>query len=237
MVMLAKEAHFLVLDTETTGLDSNEDKVVELAATQVYRGQVQGLFSTLIDPGRPIPPEASVVHHLTERDVAGKPSLATVWPHAVEKHIQDWPRPQVFVAHNATFDKQFLPTPPGVLWLCTKRLAQKVWPEVGKYQNQYLRYWLKLDLDVGMPHRALADTLVTGHLLVRILQEIPEDMTVEALVAWADAPNPVLFMPFGKHKGQPLRKIPKSYVEWLLENGKNLDEDLRFSLEACARSN
>ena len=42
--------------------------------------------------------------------------------------------------------------------------------------------------------------------------------------------NPVLIrvMPFGKHKGQKMDKVPRDYLEWLLTT--DLDEDLKYTV-------
>ena len=63
-----------VVDIETTGLDPATDRIVEIAVVVVdFQGQhYRKLFHSLVDPGIPIPPEASAVHHITTAMVAGK---------------------------------------------------------------------------------------------------------------------------------------------------------------------
>ena len=117
--MRIQDTRFIVLDTETTGLDPNEDKVVDISLVEVSREKgIQPIFDTLIDPQRNIPPVASAVHHITSRDVVGKPRFEEVWPTILE-YVQD----AVIVAHNAKFDRSMIPET-NRPWICTLRLAR-----------------------------------------------------------------------------------------------------------------
>jgi DNA polymerase III subunit epsilon len=50
------EVDFVVVDTETTGLQPRSDRVIEIAAVRVRSGEVRGSFQTLLNPQRSIPP-------------------------------------------------------------------------------------------------------------------------------------------------------------------------------------
>lgn len=71
----------LVLDTETTGLDVNNDRVVSIGAVRMVGERVfrHVTFHQLCNPHRPIPPAATRVHHITDDDVADAPEFAAVW--------------------------------------------------------------------------------------------------------------------------------------------------------------
>lgn len=224
---------FCVFDTETTGLDPVMDRVCELAC--LYWSPVLGKlgqFESLVDPGRPIPPEASAVHHLTDEDVAGKPSLEMALRKLSDRPFQAW------AAHNADFDFGFLPKDSRPV-LCTLRLAKKIYPESPRHTNQYLRYSLKLAVPEaqGLPaHRALADVYVTTALLGHLLEEAerlrPDLHTVEELVAWTNQPNLLPVCRFGnKHRDKPWSEVPKDYLQWMLREVKDMDPDLRFTIE------
>ncbi|MDI9261102.1 putative quorum-sensing-regulated virulence factor [Alicyclobacillus sendaiensis] len=226
--MRLQEARFVVVDTETTGLPP-EGRVVELALVEVgLEREPQIVYSALVDPGCPIPPEASAVHHIVDRDVAGKPRLSQIWP-KVLGYIDD----AVLVAHNAEFDRGMLPET-GRPWICSKRLAQHLWPNAPKHSNQVLRYWLGIDVEVGLPHRALGDAIVTAHVFQRELRAYleagyPDD--VEALIGFAESPIEVQTMPFGKYRGVPLSEIRVDYLDWVLNNVQDLSPDLKWSIE------
>lgn len=228
-----RTARYLVIDTETTGLNPEVDRLVEVAVTPVTPGfpdaPVGVARSTLINPERDIPATASAVHHLTARHVANAPRWVDVAPRVVaEMEAAD-----VLVAHNAPFDRAFLP-PVDRPWLDTLRMARHLWPDAPRHSNQVLRYWLDLAVEADQPHRAADDTYVTAALLLRMLNSLPAAVgpTVADLLAWAARPIWVASMPFGMHQGRPVTELPRDYLQWLLFKATfPLDPDLRFTLE------
>jgi DNA polymerase-3 subunit epsilon len=91
------------IDTETTGRDPALDRIVEIACIVWQRGSVIARHSWLVNPGRPIPKEASDVHGIGDDDVRDKPDFSSI----VGELFQVL-RLGVPVAYNAEFDKQFL---------------------------------------------------------------------------------------------------------------------------------
>lgn len=77
-LMKLSESVVLCFDTETTGLDEKEDRVIELGAAYSIRGARGPTFMTLVNPLRPIPPEASKIHGIVDADVAAAPTWAVV---------------------------------------------------------------------------------------------------------------------------------------------------------------
>ncbi|MFA6154936.1 DNA polymerase III subunit epsilon [Mesorhizobium sp.] len=95
----------IIFDTETTGLDSRDDRVIELGGVElVNRFPTGRTFHHYINPqGRPIHAEAQAVHGISAADLAGKPTFAEI--------AQEWlafTEGARLVAHNATFDVGFL---------------------------------------------------------------------------------------------------------------------------------
>ena len=222
------ETKFLVIDTETTGVQPETDRVVEVAAVAVKGNRLKVAFHSLIDPLMPIPPEASGVHGIADWHVEGKPTFETIWPNL--QALID--RADVLVAHNAPFDRAFLP-PIDKPWLDTLRLARHLWPKAPNHQNQTLRYYCKLRLE-GLAHSADGDALVTAHLLILLLRTYTKlglSETLADLLTFSESPIMVKKMPFGKHAGTALEDLPPDYVEWLLREGRDLDRDLRHSLQ------
>lgn len=72
------------LDLETTGIDPRHDRILELSVMKVFPPGPDGatrepIVRTLrINPGVPIPPGATAVHHIGDADVAGEPSFEEV---------------------------------------------------------------------------------------------------------------------------------------------------------------
>lgn len=234
--MQLDETIFTVVDTETTGTDPQTDAVVEIACWPSGRLDEFPLQSFVVNPGRAIPPTASAIHHITNGEVVGAPTLDEAWSMlaAYRQLTHCW------VAHNAPFDRAFLQRLPGTgkPWLCTFRLARHLWPEAPGYSNQVLRYWLELSVTTHTAHRAADDVRVTAALLARELaayRQLDQPQTLEGVLAFADAPIQVQMMPFGKHRGTPLTDLPRSYLQWALANLPELDPDLRWSLEQVAK--
>lgn len=92
-----------MLDTETTGRDPNEDRIVEIGIVIGRGGEVVQRHAWLLNPGRPIPAEATAVHGISDKDVRNKPSFADVCDEVL-KALQD----AIPAAYNATFDRGFL---------------------------------------------------------------------------------------------------------------------------------
>lgn len=230
--MRIQNTRFVVLDTETTGLDPGEDKVVDISLVEVSRNGIRPLFHTLIHPQREIPAVASAVHHITLEDVADKPTFDEVLP-TVMHHLED----AVLVAHNARFDRAMIPET-GRPWICSYRLARHLWPDAPAFGNQVLRYWLGLRINAEAAHTATGDTLVTAnvfwHQLAYYRAHVAKTNDVAELIEYALSPIPIEVMPFGKHKGERLDHIPLSYFDWALHNMTELDSDLRIAMEQQA---
>ena len=232
-----------VVDCETTGLDPATDRLVEIAALGVEWWPLQqrivptgSLFSTLCDPARPIPADVSAVHHLTMRDIDA--AMAPRFEVALQKIDAFLPANALIVAHNAEFDRSFITSLADRPWLCTKRLAMHIFPNAPNHRNQTLRYWLDLKVDLGgmVPHRALADCMVTARILGALLEQYTavHGDDVDELIAFAEAPVMMQRMPFGKHAGASFDAIPTDYLEWLIgERGPaDLSRDLRATVLA-----
>lgn len=242
--MSLEGARLRVIDLETTGLDPEVDGIVELASVDyVIRDgslEVSQTFEQLVNPGMPIPPEASAIHHLTDKDVADA---------ATQDEVLEAFRRQpsaIRVAHNAAFDARFLGDDPHD-YLCTLVASQHLLSDYPKHGNQYLRY--ALDLAVGeaqgrLPHRALADCYVTGALLEYLINDEAAVERAQSMIArldqtnlnevelspeaWIDISNqPVVdqICHFGKHRGERWSEVPEDYIDWMKSLGASAWED------------
>lgn len=111
------------------------------------------------------------------------------------------------MAHNAAFDKGKLPQIDAP-WICTLKLARKLYPEFESHGNQYLRYrlGLKPTLPEGLyAHRALYDCYVTAELLMYMGREA--QWTIREMREISASPSLLYRMRFGKHKEKPLRRL------------------------------
>ncbi len=214
-----------VIDFETTGFPPGA-KAVEIGYCDLvqYRDGwgVGAPTAHLIHPGVEIPAEAMAIHHITDKMVEGAPCA----DHVLSGVFQG---PQYFAAHNVVFDRNFAPAS-ATNWICTLRCAQKLWPNLGKHQNQYIRYALGIDIhkpDLAEPtHRAGPDAYVTAH----ILQYMLEEHTLEQLVELSGGPAAMLKIPFGKYKGQKFADLPQDYLHWL--TGSGVGDDIKAAARA-----
>ena len=222
----------LVLDTETTGIDPTKDKVIELAGVGLYWDSfadwtIDQTWDGLIQPNCVIPPEVSAIHHLTKWDfdrpgVYG--TLSEAW--RVMREIVCGETVSAFVAHNAQFDRGFLPHVLGD-WLCTLRCAKHLYPDAPGYGNQVLRYYLGLRLELPSdlsPHRALYDAIVTAHILMKML----EIKTLDELMELQTKPVLLKTCNMRKYKGQLWKEIPKDFLRWILRTG-DFDVDVMYT--------
>ncbi len=177
---------FIAFDLETTGTKPQEDMIVEVGAV-MFDGcrPIQG-YGTLVDPCRPIPPDASAVNGITDEMVRGKPRIVDVLGDFAE-FCGDLP----LVAHNAPFDYKFLlddvqthrsAAPKGIV-LDTLPLARKVFPGLPNYKLWTLvRHF---NFPSGTFHRAEEDSSYCGLLFAKILETLEmrgESISAENLV-------------------------------------------------------
>jgi DNA polymerase III epsilon subunit-like protein len=175
----------LVLDTETTGLGPTA-RLVELAVAKVQLpgGEILAEWSTLVDPGIPIPADATRIHGITNEMVRGQPGARPVL-RRLAGILQRTPR---LVAHNAAYDVGVLRNearrvgvtlPKGVTTWCSQRFAKATLPGEKSYALGALA--ARLGLRVEGAHRALADVRTTAQLVVACV-ELAEGRGIESLV-------------------------------------------------------
>src|SRR3990167_133248 len=160
----------IFFDTETTG-NTEKDVLCQIA----YKTGDES-FAELYKPEIKIPPEASAVHHITNKMVADKPSFKDSGDREkIKKLFED--NNSVVVAHNAPFDlmiikkENILP----LRFICTLRVARHLDPEekIDRYNLQYLRYLLEIEID-ATAHDALGDVLVLEQLFERLKNKVKE---------------------------------------------------------------
>lgn len=75
-----KNNTFVVYDLETTGINTDVCKIIDIGAFKIVNGKIVEKFATFINPKEPIPAEASKVNHITDEMVADMPSIDDVLP-------------------------------------------------------------------------------------------------------------------------------------------------------------
>src|SRR5690606_27094655 len=93
----------VALDLETTGLNRDEDDIIEIGAALFENGELRDTFSTLVNPGRAIPERVTAITGIETDDLIGQPSIRSVLP-GLEAFIGDRP----VLGHRVDFDLGFL---------------------------------------------------------------------------------------------------------------------------------
>lgn len=175
---------FAVVDFETTGLDSENDRVLEMGIVCFDDGQLTARHNFLINPGIPVPEEARRVHGIGDAELANAPRFEEVYA-----EIATLLAGRVPVAYNASFDKKFLlaecrrcarlslnvPPPPAfredVEWI-----DPLVWVrELQKYEKgkKLTDVCERLAIPLEQAHRASGDAEATGHVLLALSRDMP----------------------------------------------------------------
>jgi DNA polymerase-3 subunit epsilon len=168
---------FTAFDIETTGLDNRLDSIVEIGAVKFNRqGEIER-YSSLIDPGFPMPEAAGKVNNITDAMLAGQPPIQEALP-AFLRFASD----TVIVAHNAPFDCGFVnmglsrlfddgyvpfPALPNRI-ADTLPLARRLLPGKEHYNLQYLAAALGIKAEAA--HRALDDARLCMELFTRLAE-------------------------------------------------------------------
>src|SRR3989338_5982373 len=228
----------IFFDTETTG-NTDKDFLIQIA----YK-TLNETFTGLYKPEKKIPPEASAVHHITNKMVENLPSFKESGDLAKIKILFE-DENTIVVAHNAPFDLVMIKKEGIELknFICTLRIVRYLDKEekIEKYNLQYLRYLLEIEID-ATAHDAMGDVLVLEkffhYLKDKMMKEqnLDEKETIEKMIEISSHPSLLHTFKFGKHNGKRIEdvmKIDRGYLQWLLDqklNGDGIDEDWIYTL-------
>lgn len=166
---------FVVVDVETTGQAPPEHRVTEVGAVKVEDGGVAGTFSSLVNPGRNIPPEISALTGISEEMVRHSPPWAFIAPYF--KHFLGQ---SIFIGHNAAFDLGFINSEMKLAGedglnnekLCTVKLARRLLKELPDHKLDTVAAYYRISLDGR--HRGLGDAFITAKVFLAFLARFQE---------------------------------------------------------------
>jgi DNA polymerase-3 subunit epsilon len=168
---------YVVVDIETTGGPHIRGHgITEIAIVRVdANGRKTHEYSTLINPGRPIPYPIAKLTQISDEMVRAAPYFEDV-----AQNVRELIEGRVFVAHNVAFDWGFIhgelvrTTRRPLLGrrLCTVRLARKVVPEVRRRTLDALSYFFNVHNEAR--HRAYGDARATAQVFRRLLERVWE---------------------------------------------------------------
>ncbi len=156
----------VALDIEFTGMDPDKDAIIEIGAVRFNSRRIESEWTTLINPGRPIPPAAYKVTGISDQMVREAPPIRAVI-HTLKEYIGEAP----ILGHSVHFDLAFLRRF-GILplndVLDTYELASVLMPTAGRYNLDALAKALGIPLSAN--HRALADAHATRAIFLRLIE-------------------------------------------------------------------
>ncbi len=229
----------IFFDTETTGVNDT-DFLCQLA----YKSKDEE-FCELYKPEINIPPEASSVHHITNKMVQDKPSFKKSNDFKKIKNLFE-DENSIVVAHNAKFDLAIIKkedmNPKNVI--CTLRVARALDKEnkIPQHKLQFLRYFLNIEIE-ATAHDALGDVLVLEKLFERLIEKIKkennmdEEKALGMMIDISSKPSLMHAFSFGKHTGKTVADVAKQdpgYLKWFLETKERdnpEDEDWIYTLK------
>jgi len=238
------EMHKIIFfDTETTG-NTEKDFLCQIA----YKEGGES-FSEIYKPIIPIPPEASAIHHISNKMVEERPYFRESNEYSKIKQLFEEEK-SVVVAHNALFDLAMIKKEDinPLSYICTLRVARHLDEEgkIEKYNLQYLRYALEIEID-ATAHDAMGDVLVLEKLFERLKKKVASEAglsdteAIQKMIEISSRPSLFHKLNFGKHKGKLIKDVlneDKGWLEWLLKEKEKSastsiggDEDWIYTLK------
>jgi DNA polymerase-3 subunit epsilon len=174
--MIVSETPFAAIDFESAGIrKGGTDVAVQIGIGRMQGGVLGETFTSYLAADQEITWSAQKVHGIRKEDLAGAPTLTTLWPRLKSLLEGNW-----IVAHGAATEKRFLRAFPfhgfGP-WVDTLKLSRAVWPELPSYALGDLIGTLGLEDELRANHAAfrwhdaLSDALASLILLRRIVGE------------------------------------------------------------------
>lgn len=167
----------VVLDTETTGLDARAARLLQVGAVRLAGGAVvpDERFSTFVNPGVPIPPASSAVHHITDADIAAAPRFADIAP-----GLAAFLAGHLLIGHTTAYDIEVLRREHAMAGLPfavpasldVRLLARLAAPDLARYDLDALCAWL--GVTVQGRHSAIGDAVATAEIFLGLLPRLRE---------------------------------------------------------------
>lgn len=167
-----------VIDVETTGLEPEEDRIIEIGIIHFEDGDVVDRYGQLVDPECPLPDKATEITGITEDDLEGQPTFDEI---AEKVHSQlDG---KGIVAYNLEFDRGFVKAELercGLEWPSESPTIDPLVFARQFFQNKRSKNLGAiadhLDIPLEEAHRATHDAEVAGHILFEFEDKLPESL-------------------------------------------------------------
>lgn len=165
----------MVLDTETTGYHAySGDEIIDIAMIELQGLEPTGrTYQSYVNPGRPIPPASTEIHHLTDKDVKDAPILQDILP-----DILGFIDNAVLVGHHINFDIRFINKTlqkycHGQLqnpWVDTMLLFLEHRGQIGHYTLEEVARFCQVE--ITHRHSAEGDAVATSAIFKHLVQKL-----------------------------------------------------------------
>ncbi|AGA26823.1 DNA polymerase III epsilon subunit-like 3'-5' exonuclease [Singulisphaera acidiphila DSM 18658] len=247
------ERPLAVIDLETTGIDTKIDRIIEISVLKLAPGGDVDHRTRRVNPGVPIPPEATAIHGITDDDVAEMPSFRGIAP-SLTKFLDGCDLAGFNVLN---YDLKLLVAEYNRVGLGFSVAGRKVIDTCRIYHQREPRdltaaFRFYCGLDHEGAHGAAADVLATAAILdaqVARYRDLPR--TVEGLHGHCNDPDAMdmggmfgkdedgaIVLIRGKYKGRSLNEIARAkpdYLEWM-QREDFFDDTKRIALEALKQA-
>jgi DNA polymerase-3 subunit epsilon len=171
----------IVLDFETTGLSPDQgERAIEIGAVKLVDGFIVDTFQQLMYPGKRINYFIENYTGITNSMLEDAPPCGEVMSEFSE-FIDGFN----LVAHNASFDSRFLDAELRRIkrqvqgeFACSMLIARRLYPDAPNHKLGTLVSYIDLPND-GTFHRALADSQMTAHLWLAMIDEIKNSYPID----------------------------------------------------------
>ena len=166
------ELEYVVIDTETTGLHPQRNRIIEVAAIKLRNGQRVGSFQSLINPHHRIPGFISQFTGINNEMTARAPGFGQI-----ADGLLDFMGQAIIVGHNVPFDIRFLDYElrrlgrPALLNETVDTISLAVRLHPGLRRPNLDRLATMLELPIENRHRAFGDASLTADAFLRLLDK------------------------------------------------------------------
>ena len=226
---------FACIDCETTGLDPEVDKIIEIGLSLFTTTSLLGVFSATINNNVQILECSSQIHGIDNTITEISPSFTHVFelfhrffeafsPVAIIGHSINFDL--AIITHNANQASCMYDWIHQVPTLDTLKLSKAYYPSQHSFSLKNLCKYF--NVQIVPTHRVLDDILATKALFLHILKQ--ENITnISQLFLTMNTPIIIKKMPFGKYKGINLNMLPENYLRYIY-NTLTMDPDLTESI-------
>ena len=165
---------YVVFDIETTGFSPIKNRIIEIGAVKVQKGEITDRFSAFVNPDVPIPFEIEKLTGISDDMVVDAPLIDIVLPQFLE-----FCEGAVLVAHNANFDMSFILENAARLgydtdftYVDTVPIARLLLPNQAKHTLDAVAKGLGVSLENH--HRAVDDAEATAQIFVKMIPMLKE---------------------------------------------------------------